>query len=341
MKYKNSILLDLFEGKKTTRPPVWVMRQAGRILPGYRKIRKEAGSFKKLVKSPDLISEVTVEPLHKLGVDAAILFSDILVIPEAMGLNYEIVEKTGPIFEKTIQSRGDIDALIDGEATLEHLTYVFDSIDSTKERLNGSNPLIGFSGAPWTLFAYMLEGKGSKTFSVARRFIYENPKESHLLLQKITNSIIFYLKEKINKGVDVVQLFDSWADMLPPAVYNEFGLRYAKQVFDEIKGTPKIFFPKGSWSSYQHMNDIDFDAVSIDWKTPPDYVRSQIGDVILQGNLDPALLYAPISDIEVEVKRISAEMGTRHIFNLGHGVYPDTNAEHVKGFIDAVKSIRF
>lgn len=294
MDYRNNILMDTLAGKTVSRPPVWVMRQAGRILPGYRKIRAAAGSFKKLVKSPDQIAEVTVEPLNELGVDAAILFSDILVIPEAMGVNYEIVEKVGPVFDNPIQSPYEIDGLRSGDDVLEHLDYVFNSIDKTKQLMGGSNPLIGFAGAPWTLFAYMIEGGGSKTFSKARRFLYEHPEASHRLLDKITTSTISYLKNKIKYGVDVVQLFDSWAAMLTTEQYETFALPYCKRILQAVEGTPRIFFPKGAWSSIPALKDFPCEVLGIDWLTSADYVRSHMGqDQMIQGYMDPAHLYAP------------------------------------------------
>jgi len=342
MSYENNILLDVLEGKAVSRPPVWVMRQAGRILPGYRKIRADAGSFKALVKRPDLISEVTVEPLSALGVDAAILFSDILVIPEAMGVDYEIVEKVGPIFDNPIHTPSDIDRLVSGIDVLPNLDYVFESIYKTKQLMDSSNPLIGFAGAPWTLFAYMIEGSGSKTFSKARRFLYEQPEASHRLLSKIADSTAFYLKEKINVGVDVVQLFDSWAGSLTVAQYQEFCLPYIKKILDAVEGIPRIFFPKGAWSSVPYFSDLNFEAIGIDWTTPVEYIRGYLGeDQIVQGNLDPAMLYSSPEKIETEVHNLIRSVGGKHIFNLGHGVYPDTSADHVKAMVDAVKSFRY
>lgn len=342
MSYKNEILLDVFKGKSLERPPIWIMRQAGRILPGYRKIRSSVSGFKELVKNPELIAEVTVEPMDVLGVDAAILFSDILVIPEAMGLDYDIVEKKGPVFPKTISSASDVDKLISGAPVIEHLSYVFDSIHKTKERIENRNPLIGFSGAPWTLFAYMIEGSGSKTFSKARRFLYEQPVASHLLMSKITDSIIVYLQEKINCGVDVVQLFDSWSDMLPVDQYKEFSLPYVTRIFDSIDGVPKIFFPKGGWSLMPLFKDLKIDGLSIDWKTSPTYIRDHLGhDIVLQGNLDPCQLYAPKDQIETKTQEMISQFGGRHIVNLGHGVYPDTSYEHVQAFVRAVKSYSY
>ena len=342
MAYKNEILLDVFKGNPIERPPIWIMRQAGRILPGYRKVRASVSGFKELVKSPDLIAEVTIEPLDVLKVDAAILFSDILVIPEAMGLDYDIIEKKGPVFVNTITSPKDVDRLTFGTDVLDPLSYVFESIDKTKKRIDHRNPLIGFSGAPWTLFAYMIEGSGSKTFSKARKFLYQEPEASHLLMSKITDSIIYYIKEKIHHGVDLIQLFDSWSDMLPVQQYREFCMPYLERIFTEIRSVPKIFFPKGGWSLIPMFHGLEIDAISIDWKTPPQYVRSQLGhEVILQGNMDPCQLYADVDKIKEETKTMIDNFGGRHIVNLGHGVYPDTSYEHVQAFVEAVRSYRY
>lgn len=342
MSYDNRLLLDVLEGKSVSRPPIWVMRQAGRILPGYRKIRASVPSFKHLVKRPDLISTVTIEPIEVLGVDAAILFSDILVIPEAMGVDYEIVEKKGPVFDHPIVDPRDIDKLTYGEEALGALSYVFDSIKLTKEKIASRTPLIGFAGAPWTLFAYMIEGSGSKTFAKARRFLYEHPEASHLLMDKITETIIAYAKEKARCGCDVIQLFDSWAGMLTVDQYNEFCIPYISRILTALEGGPRIFFPKGAWSSMPLFKGLSFEAISIDWKTPIDYVRDHLGsDQIIQGNLDPAMLYAAPERIDIAVANKINEVGGRHIFNLGHGVYPDTDARHVKRMIDAVKAFRY
>lgn len=342
MSYKNEILLDVFRKNPVSRPPVWVMRQAGRILPNYRKIRASVSGFKELVKTPDLIAEATIEPLDELGVDAAILFSDILVIPEAMGLDYLLVEKVGPRFPETISDPAQIDALRSGEDTLPYLQYVFDSIKTTKAAIDGRTPLIGFAGAPWTLFAYMIEGGGSKTFSKARRFLYEQPEASHRLMQKITDSIISYLRVKIESGVDVIQLFDSWAEMLPVDQYREFALRYCEQILASVEGTPKIFFPKGAWSSIPHMKGMSMDALGLDWKTSPAYARQHLGnDIILQGNMDPCAMYASKPEITTKTHAMLDEFGTNHVVNLGHGVYPDTDRAHVKHFIDSIKEYRY
>jgi len=341
MTYKNNILLDLFSHKEISRPPVWVMRQAGRILPGYRKIRAEAGSFKKLVKDAEKIAVVTREPVDVLGVDAAILFSDILVIPEAMGLNYEIVEKKGPLFEGTISTKSEVDGLKDQDDVLPELDYVFESIEQTKKILANDVPLIGFAGAPWTLFAYMVEGSGSKTFAKARRLLYEDPETSHALLEKITTSTISYLKEKVARGCDVIQLFDSWAEMLPLEHYMTYALPYAERILAAIDSVPTIFFPKGAWSVLPQMNDLSCDAISLDWKTSVAYASTHLPDMILQGNLDPAQLYGSKEEITRAVHSKIRTFEGNHIFNLGHGVYPDTDFDHVKHMILSVKEFSY
>lgn len=342
MTYQNNILLEVLNKKEVERPPVWAMRQAGRILPGYRKIRASVSGFKELVKRPDLIAEVTLEPVDVLGVDAAILFSDILVIPEAMGVDYDIVEKKGPVFKNPITELSQIGHLNYGQDCLEDLSYVFESIGKTKKTLDNRVPLIGFSGAPWTLFAYMIEGGGSKTFAKARRFLYEEPEAAHDLLDKITETIIVYLKQKIAEGCDTVQLFDSWASMLSVEQYQEFCLPYVDRIFAAIDEVPKIFFPKGAWSCIPLFRNLQIDAISIDWLTPINYVRQHLGnDIIVQGNFDPANLYAPVDQIQANVQKKIEEAGKNHIFNLGHGVYPDTDRNHVKSMIDAIKSSRY
>jgi uroporphyrinogen decarboxylase len=232
MNLKNDLLLRAARGEKVERTPVWLMRQAGRILPEYRKVREQAKGFKVMVKTPALASEVTVQPVDILGVDAAIIFSDILVIPEAMGLNYEVIESKGPWFEKTIQSAADIKSMKVADGN--DLQYVLDAIALTKKTLKGRVPLIGFAGAPWTIFSYMIEGRGSKTFSNAKKFLYAQPALAHQLLEKITLSTINYLKAQIDAGADIIQLFDSWAGVLSPVQYKEFSLKYISMICDAI-----------------------------------------------------------------------------------------------------------
>ncbi|MFM7728291.1 MAG: uroporphyrinogen decarboxylase, partial [Flavobacteriales bacterium] len=236
MSLKNDLLLKAARGEHTDRTPVWLMRQAGRVLPEYREVRARVGGFKQLVESPELAAEVTIQPVDLLGVDAAIIFSDILVIPAAMGLPYEVVEARGPYFEQTVRTRQAIDAL--HIAGPDDYSYVLEAIRLTNKGLDQRVPLIGFAGAPWTILAYMVEGKGSKTFSVAKKFLYAEPKLSHLLLEKITESTIGYLKAQVAAGAHLVQLFDSWAGLLSPEQYSEFSLRYIKSICDAITEVP-------------------------------------------------------------------------------------------------------
>ena len=244
MKIENDLLLRTLAGEKVERPPVWLMRQAGRILPQYRALRSKLSGFIELVSTPELAAEVTIQPVDELGVDAAIIFSDILVIPEAMGLDYEMVEKKGPWFPNTIESLADVERLVEGKSAAERLEYVFNALELTKKELGGRVPLIGFSGAPWTLFAYMIEGSGSKTFSKAKRMLYRNPGLSHQLLEKITNTIIAYLKLKVEHGANVIQIFDSWAGILGPEQYNTFSLPYIEKICNAIQNAPTIVFCK-------------------------------------------------------------------------------------------------
>lgn len=354
MNLKNDLILRAARGKKTERTPVWLMRQAGRILPEYRKVREQAGGFKTLVKTPALAAEVTLQPVDILGVDAAIIFSDILVIPEAMGLNYEVIESKGPWFEKTIQSKKDIDALKIADGT--DLQYVLDAISLTKKELNGKVPLIGFAGAPWTIFSYMIEGRGSKTFSNAKKFLYTEPSLAHQLLEKIALSTINYLKAQIEAGADLIQLFDSWAGILSPEQYNEFSLKYISMICDAIwkmgngkiengeslNKTPLIVFAKGAFFAREEMGKLNCDAIGLDWNMDISESRKLIGNnKTLQGNMDPCLLYSDDATIVSETEKMLKEFGPqRHIANLGHGLYPDIQKEKVKLFIETVKNFR-
>jgi len=339
---ENDILLQVLNGETVARPPVWLMRQAGRILPQYREIRGRLSGFIELVQTPELAAEVTIQPVDELGVDAAIIFSDILVIPEAMGLPYELIEKKGPFFPRTIESLSDILSLIDGDDAASHLRYVFDALSATKRNLNGRVPLIGFSGAPWTLFSYMLEGQGSKTFSKAKKFLYQEPKASHALLEKLTNTIISYLKLKIEHGADVVQVFDSWAGVLDQNIYREFCLPYLKRIVEEITTAPVILFCRGAWFSLNELVDLGPDALGLDWNTPVSNARSMLGqDIVLQGNMDPCMLYSSEQNITDRTHEIIKDMGRHHIMNLGHGVYPDTPLENVKHFVNTVKAYQY
>jgi len=342
MELQNDLLLRAARGEAVERPPVWLMRQAGRILPEYRAVRAEIGSFKGLVETPELACEVTVQPVDILGVDAAIIFSDILVIPQAMGLPYEMAEGKGPYFPETIQSAADIERMRVADPE-ESLSYVSDAIKLTKQALNNRVPLIGFAGAPWTIFCYMLEGQGSKTFSKARKMLYTEPELSHQLLLKITQSTIAYLKTQIAAGTDIVQVFDSWAGILGPEQYSAFSMPYLKMICDAITEVPKTIFAKGAYFALAEIGKLECNVVGVDWNMNVDLVRAQVGaGKTLQGNLDPCLLYADYDVIESATKKMLADFGSgKHIANLGHGVYPDTDPEKVKCFVNTVKAYKY
>lgn len=332
----NDYLLRAARGAETDYTPVWLMRQAGRILPEYRKVRAVAKDFKTLVKTPELAAEVTVQPVDILGVDAAIIFSDILVIPEAMGLNYEMEESKGPFFPRQIASPADLGSLHVAQA--DELSYVMDAIKLTKKELNGRVPLIGFAGAPWTLFSYMIEGGGSKTFSKAKKMLYTQPAFSHQLLEMITESTINYLKGQIQAGADIVQIFDSWAGILSPSQYQEFALKYISRICDAIDEVPTIVFAKGAYFARAEMNTMGCHVVGLDWNMDIGESRQLMPDKVLQGNLDPCALYGTVDDVKRETRKMVDAFGPRGwIANLGHGLYPDIEVDKVKCFIDTVK----
>ncbi|KAA9354861.1 uroporphyrinogen decarboxylase [Larkinella humicola] len=337
---QNDLFLRAARGENVERVPIWLMRQAGRILPEYRAVREKAGSFIKLATTPELAAEVTIQPVDILGVDAAIIFSDILVIPEAMGLPYEMAEQRGPVFPQTVRNRQELDRIKVADAESD-LAYVLDAIKIVKKELKGRVPLIGFAGAPFTIFCYMTEGKGSKTFSVAKKLLYADPAFSHALLQKITDSTIDYLKAQIRAGADLVQIFDSWAGILSPDQYRTFSLPYIKQICDalaETTGVPVTVFAKGAFFARQEIGQLSCSVVGLDWNMDAAESRQLIPDKTLQGNLDPCVLYADYGQIKAEVTKMLQTFGTqRYIANLGHGVYPDTDPQKVKYFIETVK----
>jgi len=337
---QNDLFLRAHLGQPIERYPVWLMRQAGRILPEYRAVRSKLSGFKELVETPEFATEVTIQPVDLLGVDAAIIFSDILVIPEAMGLPYQMIESKGPWFEHTVKNKNDIDNLIIADA--EKLNYVIKAIQLTKIELDNRVPLIGFAGAPWTIFAYMTEGSGSKTFSVARKILYTDKAFSHQLLDRITESTIAYLKAQIEAGADMVQVFDSWAGILGPEQYTEFSLRYIERICDAITEVPVTVFAKGAFFALPAMRNLNCRTIGLDWHTDIREAREQVGPgKTLQGNADPCMLYASPEEISRNVATmLGAFSGTPHIANLGHGLYPDTNPEHVKHFIREVKAFK-
>jgi len=340
MSLANDLILRAARGEKTERTPIWLMRQAGRILPEYRAIREKLSGFKELCTTPALAAEVTLQPVDILGVDAAIIFSDILVVPEAMGCIYEMYETKGPSFPKTIKNAADINALQSTAQAAADLDYVYQAIKITKKELNGRVPLIGFAGAPWTILAYMVEGSGSKTFNKARKFLYTEPELSHQLLQRITDVTIAYLKKQVEAGADMVQLFDSWAGILPPDQYQTFSLNYMKQICDAIPEAPKTVFAKGAFFALKEMGQMNCQTVGLDWNMNIAESRAQVGpNKTLQGNLDPCALYQDYDGIKKSARHMLDQFGPyRHIANLGHGLYPDTNPDHVKCFIEEVKS---
>lgn len=339
---KNDLILRAAKGEEVERVPVWLMRQAGRVLPEYRATRSRAKNFIEFVKSPDLACEVTIQPVDILGVDAAIIFSDILVIPEAMGLPYQMIEAKGPWFEKTIQNKANIDALHIAEG--DDLQYVLDALNLTKKELNNRVPLIGFCGAPWTILAYMVEGSGSKTFSKAKQFLYTQPQLAHQLLDKITKSSVNYLKAQIASGADMVQIFDSWAGILSEKHYYEFALRYINQIVEAIKPlAPITVFAKDAHYAIKKISETNCNTIGLDWTIDPFKARSEAGkNVTLQGNADPCLLYADEKTIMTEATEMLKAFGKqRYICNLGHGLYPDLDKEKVKFFVNFVKEFKF
>ena len=335
---KNDLLLRAARGQEVERAPVWLMRQAGRVLPEYRATRAKAKNFIDFVKNPELACEVSIQPVEILGVDAAIIFSDILVIPEAMGLPYQMIEAKGPWFEKTIKSSSDIDNL--KIAQIDDLDYVMKALRLTKKELNNRVPLIGFCGAPWTLLAYMVEGSGSKTFSRAKQFLYTQPQQAHLLLDKITQSLINYLKGQVEAGADLVQIFDSWAGVLSENMYYEFSLNYISRICDALSPlVPVTVFAKDAHFALEKIASTSCSSIGLDWTLDAKQSRKRTGTKTLQGNADPCLLYASDEKIISETKAMLNAFGkSRYICNLGHGLYPDLEKEKVKLFVETVKT---
>lgn len=340
MKFDNDLILRAARGEAIERYPVWLMRQAGRILPEYRAVRAKLSGFKELVETPEFAAEVTVQPVDLLGVDAAIIFSDILVVPEAMGLTYEMLEQKGPWFNQTITCEEELKFAETNFDIEDRLGYVLEAIKLTNKELNGRVPLIGFAGAPWTIFCYMTEGQGSKTFSKSRKILYTNPTLAHELLNRITDVTIQYLKAQIRAGANMIQVFDSWAGILGKEQYTEFGLKYMKKITDAISEVPVTLFAKGAYTSVLDLAALKCNTIGVDWNMRMDEIRSAVGETrTLQGNLDPCVLYASHQEVEKQTNfMLDSFKSKRHIINLGHGVYPDVDPEKVKTFIKTVKS---
>lgn len=336
---KNDLLLKALKGENVSRPPVWMMRQAGRYLPEYIKIREKYGFFERC-QTPELACEITIQPVDIVGVDAAILFSDILVVPQAMGLEVQLVESVGPLLPNPIKTAADMVRVCVPDVH-ERLHYVADAIKLIKQELNDRVPLIGFAGAPWTLLCYMVQGKGSKTFDAAKAFCYTQPAVAHQLLQMITDTTIAYLKMQIAAGADTVQLFDSWGGLLSPHDFEEYSLKYMRQIVAAVKDdAPIIVFAKGAWHSLEEMAATGAQGLGIDWCIKPEVARKMAGpNIALQGNFDPAKLLSPIPVIEREVKEMIDAFGTKnYIANLGHGILPNVPVDHARAFVNAVKS---
>jgi uroporphyrinogen decarboxylase len=335
---RNDLLLKALRGEKTERTPVWMMRQAGRYLPDYIKLRKQYSFFERC-QTPELAAEITIQPVDQIGVDAAIIFSDILVVPQAMGMEVQLVESKGPWLPEPIRTAGDLERILIPDVE-ERLSYVFDAIRLTKSYLNGSVPLIGFAGAPWTLLCYMVQGQGSKTFDGAKTFCYTQPRAAQRLLEMITETTIAYLKGQARAGADVVQIFDSWGGLLSPEDFGNLSLPYIRRIVAALKDdAPTIIFAKGAWYALPEMAATGASGLGIDWCIRPQMARQLAGDKIaLQGNFDPAKLLAPIPVIEKEVRAmLDAFRGYPHIANLGHGILPDVPVDHAKAFVETVK----
>lgn len=341
---KNDRFLKALLREEVDVTPVWMMRQAGRYLPEYRDIRKQAGDFMTLCQTPQLACEVTLQPLRRYAFDAAILFSDILTIPDAMGQGLYFSEGEGPKFKKVIRSAADVEQLPDVNIASE-LSYVTDAVSLIRKELNGSVPLIGFSGSPWTLATYMIEGGGSKDFRIAKQFMYDSPEAMHQLLEKLASAVTDYLNAQIKAGAQAVQIFDTWGGILTPAGYQEFSLAYMNKIIanlhteNEGRKVPVIVFTKNGGQWLEAIADSGCDAVGLDWTTDIGVARKRIGDrVALQGNMDPSMLYASPEAIRKEVAAIlqSFGPGNGHVFNLGHGITPEVNPENVAVFVEAV-----
>jgi len=344
---KNDRFLKALMREPVDVTPVWMMRQAGRYLPEYRATRKQAGNFMNLCQSPELACEVTLQPLRRYPFDAAILFSDILTIPDAMGQGLYFEEGEGPRFRKVIRSAADVEQLPEIK-TENDLTYVTDTVALIRRELNGSVPLIGFSGSPWTLATYMIEGGGSKDFRVAKEFMYNNPEAMHLLLDKLADAVIDYLNSQIRAGAQAVQIFDTWGGILTTTNYFDYSLAYMRKIVanlineNEGRPVPIILFTKNGGLWLESIADSGANAVGLDWTIEIGKARERIGErCALQGNMDPSILYASPQVIQAEVGNILASFGNGngHVFNLGHGITPEVNPDHVSAFVDAVHEL--
>lgn len=344
---KNDLYLRALNREETPRTPVWVMRQAGRYLPEYLKVRKQAGDFMTLCSTPDLACEVTLQPIYRFNLDAAILFSDILTIPDAMGLGLHFETGEGPKFSNPVRSRADVEKLPIPDP-MDSLRYVMDAVSTIRRELNGRVPLIGFSGSPWTLATYMVEGGGTKDFSKVKGMLFSDPQSLHQLLDKTAQSVISYLNAQVEAGAQSLMIFDTWGGVLSPANYREFSLRYMQQIVDGLtreadgRKVPVVLFTKNGGQWLDIMADTGCDGLGVDWTTNLSDARARTGDrVALQGNLDPSVLYGSPDTIKHHVKEVLDSFGTGpgHVFNLGHGIHQFVNPEHLGIMVEAVRDL--
>lgn len=334
---KNDLYLRALRGETVERPPVWMMRQAGRYLPEFIALRDQYDFFTRC-QTPELAAEITVQPIRRFPLDAAILFSDILVVPQAMGIDFKMKESVGPWLDTPIRTLEQVENLQVSGAE-ENLKYVYDAIDITLQKLDNEIPLIGFAGSPWTLLCYCVEGKGSKSFDIAKSFCFTQPEAAHLLLQKITDVTIAYLKRKVQNGVSAVQIFDSWGGMLSPEDYQEFSWKYINQIIEALAPeTHVVVFGKGCWFALEEMAKSKASALGVDWTITPELARKFTNNSItLQGNFDPARLHSSPEVIRKMVHEMINRFGKdKYIANLGHGILPNIPVENAEAFIRAV-----
>lgn len=344
---QNDTLIRALLREPTPYTPVWMMRQAGRYLPEYRATRQQAGSFLKLCQTPELACEVTLQPLNRFPLDAAILFSDILTIPHAMGLGLEFETGEGPVIRRPIGTAADIASLEVLDPT-EELRYVLDAVALIRRELNGRVPLIGFAGSPWTVATYCVEGGSSRDFARIKKMMYDDPHSLHRLLQVLSETTLCYLNAQIEAGAQAVMLFDTWGAVLAPPLYREFSLQYMAQIVaglrreNEGRKVPRIVFTKGAGALLADIANIDCDALGVDWTTDLNDARRLVNDAkALQGNLDPCVLYAQPERIRAEVGKVLASYGSGHghVFNLGHGIHPTVPPDHAAAMIAAVHEL--
>ena len=346
---KNDLYLRALRGEKVERTPIWVMRQAGRYLPEYRATRKQAGDFLTLCKTPELACQVTMQPIDRFGLDAAILFSDILTIPDAMGLELVLEEGVGPVFNKPIRSQAQIDALGALDPEVE-LAYVMNAVRVIRNELDGRVPLIGFTGSPWTLASYMVEGSGSKEFRRIKGLMFESPKSAHQLLQVVTDSVITYLQAQVAAGAQSLMVFDTWGGMLSTANYQKFSLAYMQQIVSALKADaatkdiPIVLFTKGGGQWLEMMADTACDGLGLDWTVDIAQAKARVGDrVVLQGNMDPVVMNTSERQVQEQALQVLDGYGQHqegdrgHIFNLGHGIQPFAKPENMRTLVDTVQ----